>query len=104
VGSAAAEYAGFVCDQDRGGAIRSAGRADLFLGTGDQAESLAGQTKSEGRLYYVFLKPTFVSAATAELQSTKVKAQPAAAKKKSTEAAPVKANKAKQPGTVKSDH
>jgi membrane-bound lytic murein transglycosylase A len=101
-GSPASEYAGFVCDQDRGGAIRSAGRADLFLGTGDQAESLAGQTKSEGRLYYVFLKPQFVAAATAELEAAKVKAKPAAAKKRANEPAP--AVKAKPPGAIKSEH
>lgn len=45
----------FVCDQDTGGAIRSAGRADFFVGTGPEAERLAGHTRSEGRLYYFFL-------------------------------------------------
>jgi membrane-bound lytic murein transglycosylase A len=44
-------------DQDTGGAIRSAGRADLFVGTGDQAERLAGHTQEEGRLFYLFAKP-----------------------------------------------
>jgi membrane-bound lytic murein transglycosylase A len=43
-------------DQDTGGAIRSAGRADLFIGTGPEAELLAGYTREEGRLYYLFLK------------------------------------------------
>ena len=43
-------------DQDTGGAIRSAGRADLFIGTGPEAERLAGFTQEEGRLYYLFLK------------------------------------------------
>jgi membrane-bound lytic murein transglycosylase A len=100
-GSSAAEFAGFVCDQDRGGAIRSAGRADLFLGTGEQAEQLAGQTKAEGRLYYIFLKPQFVSAAVAELNASKAKAKPAAANKKTTEPTPMKTNKTKQPGVSK---
>ncbi|MBI3097220.1 MAG: MltA domain-containing protein [Planctomycetes bacterium] len=45
----------FVCDQDTGGAIRSAGRADLFIGTGPDAERLAGHTRAEGHLYYFFL-------------------------------------------------
>ena len=80
-GATSSEYSGFVCDQDRGGAIRSAGRADLFLGTGEEAERLAGQAKSEGRLYYVFLKQDQVAAATAQLNAAKSAAQPAAAKK-----------------------
>jgi peptidoglycan lytic transglycosylase A len=50
-------YAGFVLDQDTGGAIRAAGRCDLYLGEGDQAGLLAGHTYEEGRLYYLFLKP-----------------------------------------------
>lgn len=44
-------------DQDTGGAIRSAGRADIFVGTGSRAERLAGHTREEGRLFYLFLKP-----------------------------------------------
>jgi len=46
----------FVLDQDTGGAIRSAGRCDIFLGTGLEAEAIAGAVRSEGRLYYLFLK------------------------------------------------
>ncbi len=46
----------FMLDQDTGGAIRSAGRCDIFLGTGDLAERVAGFTYSEGQLYYLFLK------------------------------------------------
>jgi membrane-bound lytic murein transglycosylase A len=46
----------FVLDQDTGGAIRSPGRCDLFLGTGDDAERVAGFTYAEGKLYYLFLK------------------------------------------------
>lgn len=44
-------------DQDTGGAIRAAGRADVFLGVGDEAKRRAGMVKSEGRLFYFFIKP-----------------------------------------------
>lgn len=47
----------FACDQDRGGAIKSAGRTDVFIGTGDEATARAGHVYSIGRLYYLFLKP-----------------------------------------------
>jgi membrane-bound lytic murein transglycosylase A len=46
----------FFMDQDTGGAIRTAGRADLYLGAGDEAERVAGSTRAEGQLYYFFLK------------------------------------------------
>jgi membrane-bound lytic murein transglycosylase A len=52
-------FAGFALDQDTGGAIRAAGRCDVYLGTGDEAGKLAGQTYQEGRLYYLFLKPGY---------------------------------------------
>lgn len=48
---------GFVLDQDTGGAIRAAGRCDVYKGIGDRAGELAGQTYREGRLYYLFIKP-----------------------------------------------
>lgn len=47
----------FACDQDRGGAIRSAGRCDVYIGTGDEAVARAGHVLAVGRLYYLFLKP-----------------------------------------------
>lgn len=47
----------FACDQDRGGAIQSAGRSDAYIGSGDDATARAGHTFSIGRLYYLFLKP-----------------------------------------------
>jgi membrane-bound lytic murein transglycosylase A len=50
-------YSGFALDQDTGGGIRAAGRCDIYLGVGDEAGRLAGQTYQEGRLYYLFLKP-----------------------------------------------
>ena len=49
-------FSSFVFDQDTGGAIRSAGRADLFVGTGSQAERIAGHVQHEGKLFYLFLK------------------------------------------------
>lgn len=49
-------YSGFAMDQDTGGAIRAAGRCDVFLGTGPEIGELAGRTMSEGRIYYIFVK------------------------------------------------
>ena len=49
-------------DQDTGGGIRTAGRADIYLGVGDDAEALAGETIVEGQLYYLFLKEEFLTA------------------------------------------
>lgn len=50
------EYHRIMLDQDTGGAIRTAGRADIYLGVGDHAEDLAGTTRVEGQLYYLFLR------------------------------------------------
>lgn len=49
-------HTGLYFDQDTGGAIRSAGRADLYLGRGASAEKIAGYTRHEGELYYLFLR------------------------------------------------
>jgi membrane-bound lytic murein transglycosylase A len=49
-------YSGFALDQDTGGAIRAAGRCDVYMGQGDKAGNLAGRTYQEGRLYYLFVK------------------------------------------------
>ena len=49
-------YAGFAMDQDRGNAIRAAGRADVFLGTGKEVGQLAGGILDVGQLYYIFVK------------------------------------------------
>jgi len=53
-------YQGFALDQDSGGAIRAPGRCDIYVGVGDQAGQIAGQTYNKGRLYYLFLKPSLV--------------------------------------------
>ena len=47
----------FMVDQDTGGAIRAPGRCDLFMGIGSTAGIKAGKQYSEGKLYYLFLKP-----------------------------------------------
>ena len=49
-------FTGFALDQDTGGAIRAAGRCDIYMGVGDLAGQLAGQVHQEGRLYYLFKK------------------------------------------------
>jgi membrane-bound lytic murein transglycosylase A len=54
-------YSGFALDQDTGGAIRAPGRCDVYMGIGDRAGKLAGQTYQEGKLYYLFLKSTDTS-------------------------------------------
>ena len=46
----------FMLDQDTGGAIKAPGRADIFMGTGEMAEILAGGQYAEGRLFYFFLR------------------------------------------------
>jgi membrane-bound lytic murein transglycosylase A len=51
----------FMLDQDTGGAIRAAGRCDLYVGAGEQAEWVAGQQLSEGALYYLAVKQELVS-------------------------------------------
>ena len=53
-------YRRLMLDQDTGGAIRTAGRADIYLGIGPDAEQRAGRLRSEGQLYYLFLKPEHV--------------------------------------------
>lgn len=52
----------FMLDQDAGGAIRAPGRADLYLGIGNDAEQLAGRQMEEGAMYYLILKPERVNA------------------------------------------
>ena len=51
-----ASFSNFELDQDAGGAIRAPGRCDLYMGEGETAADLAGRTKEEGKLYYLFLK------------------------------------------------
>jgi membrane-bound lytic murein transglycosylase A len=46
----------YVLDQDTGGAIKGAGRVDIFMGTGKLAGDRAGLINSPGSLYYLLLK------------------------------------------------
>jgi membrane-bound lytic murein transglycosylase A len=46
----------FVLDQDTGGAIKSPGRVDIFMGTGSSAKDRAGLINTPGQLYYLLLK------------------------------------------------
>jgi membrane-bound lytic murein transglycosylase A len=46
----------YVLDQDTGGAIRGAGRVDIFMGTGELAGDRAGLINTPGALYYLLLK------------------------------------------------
>jgi membrane-bound lytic murein transglycosylase A len=49
-------FSRFVLDQDAGGAIRTAGRIDVYFGSGAYAENAAGRMKQPGRLYYLLLR------------------------------------------------
>ena len=51
-------FSRFVVNQDAGGMIKGAGRVDLFCGTGDKAEMLAGSLKERGELYFLVKKRT----------------------------------------------
>lgn len=51
------DFSRLVLNQDTGGAIRGAGRADIFWGSGRDAEIGAGHTKHEGKLYLLIKKP-----------------------------------------------
>jgi membrane-bound lytic murein transglycosylase A len=48
----------FVLNQDTGGAIRGAGRVDMFWGRGDDAELAASEMKQLGDLYFLVPKPS----------------------------------------------
>jgi len=55
-GSGEETFNQLMLDQDTGGAIRAAGRADIYVGVGKSARSLAGHIASEGQMYYLLLK------------------------------------------------
>jgi membrane-bound lytic murein transglycosylase A len=49
-------FSRFVVNQDAGGMIKGAGRVDLFCGSGDEAEMVAGSLKERGELYFLVKK------------------------------------------------
>lgn len=49
-------YVSLRLDQDTGGAMRAPGRADLYMGVGDESERRAGVQEYEGRMWYLVLK------------------------------------------------
>jgi len=49
-------FSRFVLHQDSGGAIKGAGRADIFWGSGPYAEMTAGHLQHEGELYVLIKK------------------------------------------------
>ena len=49
-------FSTFVVNQDTGGAIKGAGRADIFWGSGYYAETAAGHMNHEGELYILVKK------------------------------------------------
>jgi membrane-bound lytic murein transglycosylase A len=51
------KFSRFVVNQDTGGAIKGAGRADIFFGSGPYAELTAGHLRHEGDLYILIKKP-----------------------------------------------
>jgi len=54
-------FSGFMMDQDTGGAIRAAGRCDIYMGIGPKGEAMAGHQLSEGQLYYIAIKPQLIN-------------------------------------------
>lgn len=65
----------FVLPQDTGSAIKGAGRADLFLGNGQYAETAAGNMKEEGKLYFL-VKKDATNAGTDTALATKLTSLP----------------------------
>ncbi len=49
-------FSRFVVSQDAGGVIKGAGRVDLFCGSGEEAEMLAGSLTERGELYFLVKK------------------------------------------------
>jgi membrane-bound lytic murein transglycosylase A len=49
-------FSRFVLNQDTGGAIKGAGRADLYWGSGEHARISAGHMKHDGSLYLLIGK------------------------------------------------
>jgi membrane-bound lytic murein transglycosylase A len=52
-------FSRFLLNQDTGGVIKGAGRADIFWGSDPYAELAAGHLKHKGELYFLVKKPDF---------------------------------------------
>jgi membrane-bound lytic murein transglycosylase A len=50
-------FSRFVLNQDTGGAVKGAGRGDIFWGSGPYAEVAAGNLQDEGELFVLIEKP-----------------------------------------------
>jgi membrane-bound lytic murein transglycosylase A len=57
-------FSRFVLNQDTGGAIRGPQRADLYFGTGIEAEAGAGYMNRRGKLFFLTLKNSAAAPAT----------------------------------------
>jgi len=91
------EFNQFMMDQDTGGAIRAAGRADIYMGVGAAAEILAGNQYADGTFYYFVLKPEFMAkyplpTSAKTTPANIVRGTPAAAPNAKGAAAPAAAN------------
>lgn len=60
VGNDARPFEQLAFDQDTGGGIRTAGRADLYVGVGEAAGEIAGRTHAAGQLTYLLLREELV--------------------------------------------
>jgi membrane-bound lytic murein transglycosylase A len=75
-GGARRPFHQLMLDQDTGGAIRAAGRADIFCGIGAAAEQTAGNLIATGRMYYLLLKPQYIAEYRDQLQPRPALATP----------------------------
>lgn len=57
-------FSRFVFSQDAGGMIKGPGRVDLYCGSGDEAEMVAGSLKERGDLYFLVKKKADGSSST----------------------------------------
>jgi membrane-bound lytic murein transglycosylase A len=55
-------FSSFATLQDTGGAIRGHGRADIFWGSGEEAERIAGPMKEEGRIILLVARKEYLEA------------------------------------------
>jgi membrane-bound lytic murein transglycosylase A len=56
----AARFSRFGVVQDTGGAIRGHGRADIFWGSGEEAERIAGPMKEKGRIFLLVARKEYL--------------------------------------------